>query len=177
MSGYRRRRRPQLLSGYRRRFRLQHYCTGVKCYSVSITHISFIVWWTHTQKQARHVSLCAPIVNHGLFRQCIQSINQFRLGKTRIWETLKNVTPAIKRSRLIFQDFWAYSDLDQILPVFKTKGHPSDIHSKSQWMSMANPKSRRPATFFPPTGKDSNLHSLSTEADVRKAQGWASSEL
>jgi hypothetical protein len=24
----------------------------------------------NTHKQARHVSLCAPIVNHGLFRQC-----------------------------------------------------------------------------------------------------------
>jgi hypothetical protein len=24
-------------------------------------------------------------------------------------------------------------------PVFKTKGHPSNIHSKSQWMSMVNP--------------------------------------
>jgi hypothetical protein len=31
-----------------------------------------------------------------------------------------------------------YSDLGQVLPVFKTKGHPSNIYSKSQWMSMAN---------------------------------------
>jgi hypothetical protein len=32
-----------------------------------------------------------------------------------------------------------YSDLGQILPVFKMKGHPLNIHCKSKWMSMANP--------------------------------------
>jgi hypothetical protein len=31
----------------------------------------FLHCLVNTQKQARHVSLCAPIVNHGLFRQCI----------------------------------------------------------------------------------------------------------
>jgi hypothetical protein len=35
--------------------------------------------------------------------------------------------------------FMHVSDLSQISPVVKTKGHPSNIHSKSQWMSMANP--------------------------------------
>jgi hypothetical protein len=32
-----------------------------------------------------------------------------------------------------------YSDLGQISPVFKRKGHLSNIDTKSQWMSIANP--------------------------------------
>jgi hypothetical protein len=38
-----------------------------------------------------------------------------------------NIILAIKRSRLL----GVYSDLGQISPVFKTKGHSSNIHSKS----------------------------------------------
>jgi hypothetical protein len=44
-----------------------------------------------------------------------------------------NIIPAIKRSRLIFRPESNFAC------VFKTKGHTSNIHSKSQWMSMANP--------------------------------------
>jgi hypothetical protein len=43
---------------------------GVRCHGVSITQC-FLNCLVNTQIQARHVSLCAPIVNHGLFRQCI----------------------------------------------------------------------------------------------------------
>jgi hypothetical protein len=40
-----------------------------------------------------------------------------------------------------------YSDLGKISPVFKKKGHPSFIHSRSQWMSMATEKAH-PGAFL-----------------------------
>jgi hypothetical protein len=61
------------------------FVTGVKCHSVSIAQC-FLHCLVNTQKQARHFSLCALLSITAYFVNVL-------LGNTRIWETLKNVTP------------------------------------------------------------------------------------
>jgi hypothetical protein len=96
----------------------------------------FLHCLVNTQKQARRVSLCAPIVNHGLFRQCIvgkhwdmENIKKCYTGKLPL--IFNEIISPIVRLRLGDSHNQMFEFMFKMLPIKRPVFYPQICGRKS----------------------------------------------